>query len=191
MIGAARAGIQQGDVITRVNNRDVTPDETLSYIVANVPVGSRIPIELIRNGARQTVTAVVGERPSDDRLAAIAGVEPEGLAPQDEQSTSEATRDQLGIAVIPMSADIARQLRLTAPVRGVVISALAPSSDAAQKGLQRGDIIVSVNQRPIATAADMNAAVAAARTAGRASVLLAVQRGNTPPRFVPVRLITR
>ena len=189
--GAARAGIQQGDVITRVNNRDVTPDETLSYIVANVPVGSRIPIELIRNGARQTVTAVVGERPSDDRLATIAGVEPEGLAPQDEQSTSQATRDQLGIAVIPMSADIARQLRLTAPVRGVVISALAPSSDAAQKGLQRGDIITSVNQRPVVTAADMNAAVAAARTAGRASVLLAVQRGNTPPRFVPVRLITR
>ncbi len=189
--GAARAGIQQGDVITRVNNRDVTPDETLSFIVANLPIGSRIPIELIRNGQRQTVTAVVGERPTEEKLAAIAGEGTEGLAPPDAQSTSQATRDQLGLAVTPMTPEIARQLRLTAPVRGVVVSALNPSSDAAQKGLQRGDIIVSVNQRPVASVAEVNAGVAAAKAAGRASVLLSVQRGNAPARFVPVRLAAR
>ena len=51
---AARAGIRQGDVIVQVNNKPVTPDNTLSYIVANTPVGSRVPIELIRDGKRQT-----------------------------------------------------------------------------------------------------------------------------------------
>src|SRR4051812_25573358 len=47
---AARAGIQQGDVIIRVNNQPVTPDQTVSYLVANTPVGQRVPLELVRNG---------------------------------------------------------------------------------------------------------------------------------------------
>ena len=190
--GAARAGIQAGDVIVRVNNQDVTPDQTLSYIVANVPVGTRIPIELIRDGRRQTVTAVLGERPTEEKLAAIVGGDgTDGLADPDDKTTSKATRDSLGISVIPMTAEVARQLRLATPVRGVVVVDLDPSSDAAQKGLQRGDIIVGANQRPVTTPAELSAAAAAAKAAGRPSVLLLVQRGATPPRYVPVRLISR
>ena len=61
---AARAGIEQGDVVITVNGRPVTPDETLSYLVSSQPVGSRVPVELIRNGQRRTVTLVVAERPT-------------------------------------------------------------------------------------------------------------------------------
>ena len=185
--GASRAGIQQGDVITKVNNQDVTPDQTLSFIVANLPIGSRIPIEVIRNGQRQTVTAVLGERPSDEKLAAIAG-DGDNAVPQDDKTTQKATRDTLGFSVTPMTADIARALALPAPVKGVVITSIDQSSDAGQKGLQRGDIITAINQRPVTTAAEIASGVAAAKAAGRPSVLLSVQRGNTPSRYVPVRL---
>src|SRR5215218_4003415 len=58
---AARAGLQQGDVILRVNGRDVTPDQTVSYLVANTPVGSRVPLDIIRNGKRQTINVAVGQ----------------------------------------------------------------------------------------------------------------------------------
>ena len=185
--GAARAGIQQGDVITKVNNKDITPDQTLSFIVANLPIGSRIPIEVIRNGQRQTVTAILGERPSDEKLAAIAG-DGANAVPQDDKTTQKATRDTLGFSVTPMTADIARALGLPAPVKGVVITSIDQGSDAGQKGLQRGDIITAVNQRPVTTAAEIASGVAAAKVAGRPSVLLSVQRGNTPSRYVPVRL---
>jgi serine protease Do len=188
--GAARAGIQQGDVILKVNNRDVTPDQTLSFIVANLPIGSRIPIELIRNGQRQTVTATLGERPTEERLAALSG-DTDNAVPQDDQTTRQATRDTLGFAVTPITPEIARALALPAPVRGVVITAIDQGSDAGQKGLQRGDIVTAVNQRPVATAADVATAVAAAKAAGRTSVLLSVQRGNTPSRYLPVRLNDR
>ena len=70
---AARAGIQQGDVIVSVNRQPVTPDQTVSYIIANTTVGSRVPVELIRDGRRQTVTVTVGQRPTEEALAAIAG----------------------------------------------------------------------------------------------------------------------
>src|SRR3546814_19384318 len=70
---AARAGIRPGDVIVKVNGQEVTPENTLSYLVANLPIGTRVPNELIRNGKRMTVDAVVGERPSEQHWAESLG----------------------------------------------------------------------------------------------------------------------
>src|SRR4051795_506374 len=69
---AARGGLQQGDVIVRVNGQPVTPDQTVSYLVANTPVGSRVPLDIIRDGRRQTITVQVGERPTEEALAKIS-----------------------------------------------------------------------------------------------------------------------
>ena len=73
----------------------------------------------------------------------------------------------------------------------MVVTAVDPSSDAGQKGFQRGDIILSVNFRAITTAAELSAAVTQARTTGRQNVLLSVQRGNRPATNIPVRIAAR
>lgn len=190
---AARAGIQQGDVIVRINNRDVTPDETLSYIVSNQPVGSRIPIDLIRNGQRRTVTATVGQRPTDEQLAQRSGGNgglPEGdsSVPQT-GSAAASTRQSIGLAVVPLTAQIAQQFQVPPSVRGVVIAMVEPSSDAAQRGLQRGDVILSINGRPTLTATDAAAAVAESKQAGRRAVRLFVQTGAGPARYVGLELL--
>ena len=75
---------------------------------------------------------------------------------------------------------------LPAGARGVVITAVDPNSDAAEKGFQRGDLILSVNNRAVTSPAQVVAAVDAARRAGRTSVLLLVKRGNSPEAFVGV-----
>ncbi len=49
----------------------MTPDQTLSYLVANTPPGTRVPLEIIRDGKRQTITALVGTRPSEETLAGL------------------------------------------------------------------------------------------------------------------------
>src|SRR4051794_31776073 len=69
----ARAGLVQGDVIVKVNGQQVTPDQTVSYLVANTAVGARVPLDIIRDGKRQTVTVAVGQRPTDEQLALQAG----------------------------------------------------------------------------------------------------------------------
>jgi serine protease Do len=74
---AARAGIQQGDVVISVAGRPVTPDESLAYLVSQQPVGSRIPLVVLRGGERRTVTVTIGERPTDEELARLNGVEEE------------------------------------------------------------------------------------------------------------------
>jgi serine protease Do len=189
---AARAGIRQGDVIVRVNNQAVSPDNTLSYIVANTPIGARVPIELIRNGQRQTVTVIVAERPPEEQLAASDGELGEALEPgRDEQSGPQSARAAVGLSLQTLTPQIARQLGLVDTTRGVVIAAVDPSSDAATKGLQPRDVILSVSQRPVTTSQEASAALDAARRSGAKTVLLLVQRGTRPAQYVGVDLQQR
>jgi serine protease Do len=185
---ADRAGIRQGDVILAINGERVTADNSLSYAVANLPVGSRAPVELVRGGKRMTVTVVLAERPPESVLAERSGEggfnepEPDAAGPE------QAARSDLGLAVQAMTPQLAEELGVPPGTRGVVISSVDPSSDAAQRGLQRGDVILSINQRPTLSPQDVAAAVAAARRAGRPSVLLLMRRGNRPAHYVPVKI---
>ena len=153
VIFGSDAEIREGDVVVKVNGREVTPDQTLSFLIANSPVGARVPIEVIRGGKRQTFTAVLGERPSEDKLATLTQGEP-GLDPEDDQTAQNATRESLGLAVEALTPEIARALRLNPVPKGIVIGAVDPSSDAGAKGLQRGDIILQVNRRDVTTPTD-------------------------------------
>ena len=188
---AAKAGIKAGDVVVKVNGEEVTPDNTLSYIVANLPVGSKVPIELIRGGKRMTVTATVGERPAEEDLAGFGAEPREDFSDQDQQSSQQAAQQALGIAVTPLTPTIARQLGVDASLKGVVITAVDPSSDAAGKGLRRGDLLLSANNSPVVNEAALSAAVQEAQQAGRSAVLLQIQRGRGQPAVIPVRLVKK
>ena len=190
---AQRAGIRQGDVIVRINNQDVTFDNTLSFVVANTPIGASVPIELIRSGQRITVRATVAQRPSEAVVQSRAGI-PGAEADDTEDSKTapgaEAARQSLGITLQPLTTELRAQLKVPATVQGVVVAGISPSSDAAAEGLQRGDIILSINQVPTTSPAAAAAAVETARRAGRDTVLMLVQRGLNPPRYVGVKLLT-
>jgi serine protease Do len=184
---AAKAGIQQGDVIVSVNRQPVNPDQTVSYIIANTAVGSRVPVELIRDGKRQTVTVTVGQRPTEEALAALTGggaddgVEPDG-------GPTAATQQALGLSLQSLTPSMATALNLPPAAKGVVITNVDPNSDAASKGLQRGFLIMSVNRIAVTTPAQVIAAIDAAKRAGRTSVLMLVKRGTAPEAFVGIEI---
>jgi serine protease Do len=187
--GADKAGIKPGDVIVRVNGREVTPDETLSYIVSGLPVGAKVPIDIIRNGKPLTVTATVGLRPPEEQLANSFGGNPdEDFSQPDDQSNQQATQQLLGVATIPLTPAIIRQLGVPADTRGVVITAVDPSTDAGSKGLRRGDVVLTANGQPVTTDAALGAAARAAKAQGRQAVLLQVLRRGQPAIFVGIRL---
>lgn len=188
--GADKAGIKAGDVIVSVAGQEVSPDQNLSSIVASQAIGTRVPIVLIRNGQRQTVTAVVGERPSDDELNSFAPQQDDDDFSQQQQpkSQGQATQQALGIAAIPLTPSIVRQLGVPADTRGIVITGVDSSTDAGQKGLRRGDVILSANNRPVASQAELDAQVKAVGAQGRNAILLQVLRRGQTPIFLPVRL---
>ena len=181
---AARAGLQQGDVIVRVNGQPVTPDQTVSYLVANTPVGSRIPLEVVRAGKHQMVNVMVGQRPTEEQLAKLGGGDTggkSGVAP-----SPVAPQKALGLSLAPLTPELARAASLPATAHGVIITTVDPNADASEKGLQRGDLIESVNNQPVTSPAHVVVAVDAARKAGRSSVLLLVKRGTSPEAFVGI-----
>ena len=189
---AARAGIQAGDVVMKVNGQDVTPDNNLSYIVANIAPGTRIPVELLRDGRRQTVTVTVGTRPSAEELAGEQ-FDPESQETFDQQkapteTTDTTIRSELGLVTQPLTAEIARQIGVDTSTRGVVVAAVSGSSDAAQKGLRRGDVILNAHGRAVTSNAELAAAITEAKRQGRTAILVQVLRRGIRPAYIPLVL---
>ena len=187
---AARAGLRQGDVILSVNGAPVTPDETVSFLIANTTVGARVPLEIIRGGRRESVTVVVGQRPTEEQLALQAGGTGDATPGVTAPGAAAGTQ-AIGLTLQPLTPDLARRSNLPASARGVVIAAVDPASDAAEKGLRPGFLIMSVNQVAVTSPAQVTAAVDAARRAGRRSVLLLVKSGAAPEAFVGIDITPR
>jgi serine protease Do len=187
---AAQAGIQQGDVITQIAGEEVSPDNTLNFIVASQTIGAKIPIVLLRRGQPTTITAVVGERPSEAQLAAAARARIPTPDPDRSTVTPEglAARTLLGVTFQALTPQLLQQLGLPSTTTGVVIASAELTSDAVAKGLKPGDVIVSVNQQPTPGVSDAIAALDAARQANRSTVMLLVQRRGQPGVFVGVKL---
>ncbi len=189
---AANAGIQPGDIVVKVDGKDVSPEQTLSYIVANTAPGKRIPIDLIRNGKPMTLTATVGKRPTEDELAQqtfnpnTPNEDPYNRNPQ--RQGEGLAEKALGLSVLPLNPQIARQIGMPDTARGLVISVVDGSSDAGAKGLQRGDLVLSANYRPVTTVAELEAVIRQAKADGRNAVLLQVQRRGQPATYLPVRI---
>ena len=178
---AAVAGIRVGDIVMKVNNRPVSPDLTLSAIVSEVTPGTKIPVEVLRGGKTMTLYAVVAKRPSQQELAKSLNptTKPDRLANPTTQGEGLA-ENALGLQVLSMEPDIAEQLGVPSSQRGVVIAGVDSASDAANRGLQRGDIVVSANMTELGNVADFEKIIRGAKTAGRPTVTLQVLRPGQP-----------
>lgn len=186
---AGRAGIKAGDILTKVNGKDVTADQTVSFLVANLEPGAQVPIEVLRAGNRSAITVTLGKRPTEAELQQQTQTfDPDAEEPMAPGESDGTIEQKLGLQVIPMTPAIARSLGVPTETQGVVIAAVDPNADAARKGLRRGDIILSANYQAVTSVETLLAQVQAADSEGREAILLRIQRRTAPPAFFPVRL---
>lgn len=186
---AKRAGFEPGDIIVSVNGEDVTSDQTVSFLVANIDPGETVPVEVLREGRSVAIDVTLGKRPSEAELAQQAQTfDPESEEPMDPNASDEMIAEKLGLQVLEMTPQIARSLGVSEDTSGLVIGAVDPNSDAGRKGLRRGDIILSANYEDLDSAEALRELIAQAEADGRDAVLLRIQRRGAPPRFLPVRL---
>lgn len=186
---AEKAGLKEGDIVVKVNNTPVTPDRTLSSIVSDTAPGTRIPIEIMRQGKSQTLHAVVAKRPGQQELA--KAFDPAGPQSDPFDSPKQAgslASSALGIEVLPMKPEYAVRLGVPRTTTGIVVIDVDSASDAGNR-LQRGDIVQSVNFTRVEDVPGFEAALRAAKTAGRPSVTLQIVRQGLPaPAYVAVRM---
>jgi serine protease Do len=189
---ADKAGMMVGDVVMNVGGKDVTVDQSLSYLIANLAPGTQVPIVVLRDGKKVTLNATVGRRPPEDQLAQQyfdPNAKGDNNTPSPPGDTGSGMLEKsLGIRAIPLTPQIASQLGLSQSTKGLVVTDVDPNSDAGQKGMDRGTVIFSANGQPVATAAELEAAVKSAKDAGRAAILLRAQARGGPAVSVPVRL---
>ncbi|MEO6152961.1 MAG: Do family serine endopeptidase [Croceibacterium sp.] len=186
---AEKAGVRSGDVVLRVGPQEVTREQSLSYLVANLAPGTRVNLDVLRDGKRISIPVTVGRRPSEDELTSQQ-FNPDAqdqIAPPTQQGTGLIEKS-LGVQVIPLTAPIATQLGVAGTVRGLVVAAVDPNSYAGQMGLARGTIITGAGGRDVANQADLEAAIAAAKSQSRAALLLRVIVRGQPAVSVPLRL---
>jgi serine protease Do len=181
---AERAGLQQGDIVLSLNGAQISDRRDLTQRVGATSVGSSVRIEVLRNGQRRTLTARLGERPSEQTLASANQPNATPQQEQESESTAGVAQAALGVTVRPVTAEDRTRLELAANENGLVITDVEPASDAAEKGIRPGDVILQASGRGIRTAQDLSTAADAARRANR-PLLLQVD-GRLGRRFVAV-----
>lgn len=160
---ADKAGIQAGDIILSFNGHTVFEGPDLPPLVGITKPGTRVPMQVLRDGRKLTIEVTVGQAPRDQTAVDNSG------APV---ATTGASA--LGFSVKSLDHDTRQQLGLK-PGQGVVISDIT-GPVAAQAQLQAGDVILMVNQQRIGTVAEFLAATKDVKAGS--TVLLLVRRGD-------------
>ena len=172
---AAKAGFEQGDVVTAIDGKAVEDSRDLVRRVGSAIAGSSPDFTIQRQGQTKTVKVQIGARP-DDKVASATPVAPNAMP---------ATGTAMGLGLTALTPDARKAFNLADSVNGVVITKVDPSSDAADKGLSPGDVVMKVGNKVVKTPQDVQAGVAEAAKGGRKSVLLLVATQGAS-RFVAV-----
>ena len=176
---AAKAGFEQGDIVTAINGVAVEDATDLTRKVASVPTGQTATFSVVRQGKPMQVKVTIATRPDSVQLASNAPAKGGVLAP------SSANAAGLGLSSLTPESKKTFNIAETV-MSGAVITKVDPDSDAAEKGLQPGDVVLRVGNRIVRTPTDFQTGVAEAKKGGRASVLLLVAHSQGGTGFVAI-----
>ncbi|XBQ16265.1 MAG: Do family serine endopeptidase [Oceanicaulis sp.] len=171
---AARAGFENGDIVTEIEGRPVDGARELTRRVGAVPPGDTVRFTVLRDGRERTLRVELAERPGEDELQNSGpAVEPGQLS-------------MFGMVLEAPDAD-ARE-RLDLGDRGLLVASVEPGSEAERKGLRPGDAIVEAVGSDVTSVDDFRAAVEDARERGRAAVLVYAITQSGQGRYVALEL---
>lgn len=162
---AEKAGIEEGDTILQVNGRDVKDAKDLARKVAALSPNSIAKLAILRDGKNETLNVTLGQQTAD-RVALASPA-----------ASGESKMDDLGLTLAP-SSDVPGSV-----ANGVVVVGVEDGSEAAEKGLQVGDVIVEVGGKTVTSPKDVVEGFKTASSKDRKAVLMRVQSGERQ-RFV-------
>lgn len=159
---AETAGFQRYDVIQEIDGKKVASEDEFRKWIAQTPPGKQIKVKILRDKKQMELTALVGERSE----SASAPVLP-----------NKDVQDNVGMKVGEMSSELRRQLNLDPNLKGIVVLAIKPGEAAEEAGLQKGDVILEANKKPVENAAQFEKLISDAKKGD--VVLLYILRGSS------------
>ncbi len=175
---AKPAGIEPGDVVVKFDGKDIKDPKDLSRVVADTAVGKDVDVVIIRKGKEESRKVKLG-RLEDTEKAKEAAVKT-----KEDPAEKPVTQKALGLDLAALSKDLRTKYKIKDSVKGVIITGVDNASDAAEKRLSAGDVIVEVAQEAVANAGDIKKRVDQLKKDGKKSVLLLVANGEGELRFV-------
>ncbi|HWK45263.1 MAG TPA: DegQ family serine endoprotease [Stellaceae bacterium] len=169
---AAKAGIKVGDVIEKFDGQTIDKLRDLPKIVADTGVGKTVDLEVLRGGSTVTLRTTIAELPEKQQVASTEA--PDGGNPAAPAHTSA-----LGLQFGSLSDQMRHRLHIAGNVKGTVVTHVEEGSEAEQLGIQAGDVITAINQKPIDTPDQAATQIKAARDSGRGSLLLLLNRNGS------------
>ena len=178
---AKDAGMKQNDVIMVFDGREVEGVRDLVQTVGKTEVGKAVDVIVVRNGKEVTLSVTLGLR-DDEKLASSEDVPKKETAPEPQKTFKD-----LGITLSNLTDEIRSGLGLKDELEGVVVMDVIETSEAYEKGLRSGDLIVEAGQNKITAISEFEEQVTATIEGGRKTMLLLVRR-NSDPRFLALTI---
>ena len=136
---ADQAGIKPRDIITGVNGQAVNTSHDLTSLAANLGVGDKAKVTILRNGESKTLEVQVGKRPLT--MASVS------------ENVQKEKEGEYGFSVTDVTPELARRYNLD-DAAGVMVVGVAPRSKADAAGIQQGDLIIEINHQNVASVKD-------------------------------------
>jgi serine protease Do len=150
----AKAGLQKDDVVTGIDGKAVRSSDDLTMEVISHAPGSRITLDVIRNGQPTKVDVTLGTRPTGIDWDQNGNNPRDNGNNNDQDNGNPGSASARGISVETLTPELAQQVNIPASTKGVVVDSIDESSPAADAGIARGTVIVAVERKPVTTAAD-------------------------------------
>ena len=168
---AASSDVRTGDVIVSFNGREVSSMRMLPRMAAEAPVGKTAVLGVWRDGKVFKVPTVI------DEMKELAPA-PKARAVTEADETNVEPIEFLGVSVADLSPAVRQKFRLSKSAEGVLITSVAPNTDAAGKGLRAGDLIVEADRKPMRTTKSVAEWKLEAAETGQDSAFLLIERGG-------------
>ena len=176
---ADKSGLERGDIIVKVNGRQVDDATTTTRMVGALAVGSKNKFEIYRDGKRMVIDVTVGDRSKGlgqvTRLASSSSPEPE-----------ENESGPLGVSLTPLTDEERERLQLDSSEKGMLITSLDPNSALFEAGVREGMAILDVNYNKLDSIVVLEDELEEVRSNGRNRLLLAIQDERVGTRFVAI-----
>lgn len=180
---ARKAGLQPGDIVVKIDGKELDDSKSMQKMIARVPVGKSVVLTVNRDGKVKDVTVTIEEQPAEFGMAARMPRMRQRPPAQVEPIKIE----KLGIRVEKLSAETAEQLGLPANQAGLLIKEVVDDSPAARKGISPGAIILQAEQKDVASPEQLQKAVAAVKPDDGVLLKLRLPNGSTKLEVVPTK----